>query len=151
MAADRHNDGRARVVLIEGEAGVGKTRLLDEFCARVGAVLRASCYPGEAALAYSPVRELLEAAAHERGIDRVAPGALSEAARLVTRAGAGAPARAGVARLPRRADPLPRRGGGGPGDRRGEGDRRTVVLDDVQWLDSASAELLGFLLHRPQQ
>src|SRR5690606_2927592 len=50
-------------VLVEGEAGIGKTRLLDELAAPGDLVLlRARCHPGESTLPYGPVRELVEAA-----------------------------------------------------------------------------------------
>ena len=48
-------------VLLEGEAGIGKTRLAEEFLATVraqgGATLQARCYQGEEDLAYSPFVE----------------------------------------------------------------------------------------------
>ena len=84
-------NGGGRLAIIEGEAGIGKTRLAEAFLAeleRGGALLAAArCYEGETLLAYGPVAEAL------RGIlvrldDRawlaeVAPHWLSEAARLL--------------------------------------------------------------------
>ncbi len=56
--------GRAQVVLISGEAGIGKTRLAEEMLAWVGrqgaaTVAVARCYAGGGSLAYAPVAEWL--------------------------------------------------------------------------------------------
>ncbi|HEX7472426.1 MAG TPA: AAA family ATPase, partial [Candidatus Limnocylindrales bacterium] len=52
-----------RVVLLEGEAGIGKTRLAETVAASIradgGIVLAARGYPGEGAIAYGPIAELL--------------------------------------------------------------------------------------------
>jgi hypothetical protein len=57
--------GRAQLLLVTGEAGIGKTRLVDElvrWCARQGAVTaEARSYPAEGALAYGPVAAWLRA------------------------------------------------------------------------------------------
>ena len=54
-----------RVVLLEGEAGIGKTRLAETVAAAIradgGIVLAARGYPGEGAIAYGPIAELLRA------------------------------------------------------------------------------------------
>jgi DNA-binding SARP family transcriptional activator len=52
-----------RLVLLEGEAGIGKTRLAETAAASIrddgGIVLGARAYPGEAAIAYGPIAELV--------------------------------------------------------------------------------------------
>ena len=54
-----------RVVLLEGEAGIGKTRLAETVAATIrgdgGIVLSAGGYPGEGAIAYGPIAELIRA------------------------------------------------------------------------------------------
>ena len=54
-----------RVVLLTGEAGIGKTRLAETVAATIGArggiVLTARGYPGEGAIAYGPIAELIRA------------------------------------------------------------------------------------------
>ncbi|HVL86026.1 MAG TPA: AAA family ATPase [Pseudonocardia sp.] len=77
----------ARCVLVTGEAGIGKSRLVEEFgawCARDGAVHAAArCYPAEGPLAYGPVVDWLRHPALRaalRGLDRAR---LTELARLL--------------------------------------------------------------------
>ena len=53
------------MILLEGEAGIGKTRLAEVFAAGVreeaGIVLAGRGYPGEGAIAYGPIAGLLRA------------------------------------------------------------------------------------------
>jgi predicted ATPase len=63
-AGKRATDGEPAVVLVGGEAGVGKTRLITELTGRLTAhgtrILPGGCVPiGEGALAYAPVVEAL--------------------------------------------------------------------------------------------
>jgi DNA-binding SARP family transcriptional activator len=64
-------DPDGRLALIEGEAGIGKTRLAREVVARIadrgGIVLAASCHDDEAGLPYGPVVELLGEALRTAG------------------------------------------------------------------------------------
>ena len=79
------------VIGIEGEAGVGKTRLAEEFlrrCEAAGAAtLTTRCFEGEGNLAYAPFVELIrEAVAHleyNGTIGRAPEPVLTEAARLL--------------------------------------------------------------------
>ena len=63
--------GRAQLVLVTGEPGIGKTRLVEEFrswCARTrGRDRRGALVRGEGALAYGPVVAWLRSAASRRG------------------------------------------------------------------------------------
>lgn len=59
---DASLSGDTRLVLIDGDAGVGKTRLVQEFVARVGSratVLRGGCLQFEADLPFAPFAEAL--------------------------------------------------------------------------------------------
>ena len=77
-------DPDGRVVVVEGEAGIGKTRLVesvvDVLRSSGGTVLGARGYPGEAGIPYGPIAELLRAGlATPDGVDRLA--VLDETAR----------------------------------------------------------------------
>ena len=79
--------GSGRVVLIEGEAGVGKTRLADEFLrwtsAEAGTLLRAYGYDARAGVPYGPVVEVLRDALEAPGLAGTDPQWLAEVARLL--------------------------------------------------------------------
>jgi DNA-binding SARP family transcriptional activator/uncharacterized protein HemY len=147
VAALRGEGQVGRVVVVEGEAGIGKTRLLDEATSRMTPVLRAHCHPGESTLAYATIRDLLDAAIREFGTEGLGSGALAEAARLVPDAlpgvayqtpleSAGAQVRffAGVA------ETLVAAGRAST--------CRAILIDDAQWLDRASADLLEYMIGR---
>ena len=131
-ARRRAADGEPAVVLVGGEAGVGKTRLSSELVARCAAdgmrVLAGGCVPvGEGALPYAPIVEALRTLLTEVGVgavrELVGPSwpelarllpALGEPARRPARAGRSSPSvrvAAGAAGAPGRA--------GSPGAGRG--------------------------------
>lgn len=147
-----------RFVVIEGEAGIGKTRLADELIAEArsrGSVVGvARCYEGEDTLAYAAMAALLrslvggEPAARLRDLPDIW---LGEALRL-------APEFASV--RPGLAPPGPL-GTPGAQSRFFEGMRETllavcatgaapclIVLDDAQWADMASLDALAYLARR---
>ncbi len=80
-----------RVVIVEGEAGIGKTRLGEAMAAAVqadgGVVLAARGYPGEGAIAYGPIAGLLRAGLAtqdgQRRLASLAEAVRSDVARLV--------------------------------------------------------------------
>jgi DNA-binding SARP family transcriptional activator len=146
-----------RLVVLEGEAGIGKTRLAGEFvahAARRGAtVVVARCYAGETNLAYGPFIEGLGAALGTRSmgpLEELPAGTLGEACRLLPELGALLPEAAapppldtpgalarfyeGVVRVL-----LALLDGPAPG---------VLLLDDLQWADGASLDLLAYLVHR---
>ncbi len=144
--------------VLEGEAGMGKTRLAEEFLGRArergAAAITARCYEGEANLAYGPFVEGLRAldlpARARSWVDEIPPAALGEAARL----------------LPELARYVPNLPPAAPMDSPGAqtrffdgisqlllsacGGRLPCILfiDDLQWADPASVELLTFLVRR---
>jgi DNA-binding SARP family transcriptional activator len=146
-AFDAAAGGQGALVVIEGESGVGKTRLAEEALAEIagrgGRALAAHPHPGEQALAYGVIASLLRAALG------AAPASVDEALR------------ADAARL------LPELGTPPPGslDEPGarlrfleaigrlllsafEADAGVVWIDDLQWCDPASLEALGYLARR---
>ncbi len=79
--------GSGRIALIEGEAGVGKSRLADELlrwiAAEAGTVLRARGYDARAGVPYGPVVEVLRDALDAPGLAGADPQWLAEVARLL--------------------------------------------------------------------
>ncbi|MDX3242644.1 helix-turn-helix transcriptional regulator [Streptomyces sp. ME18-1-4] len=151
---DRARGGEARAVLIAGDAGVGKTRVLDEVAARAArtgtTVLTGHCVDlGDVGLPYLPFTEILGGlAADERFAAVLAAHPVVD--RLL---GAGPDA------VREDAAPAARAGGEGGRLRLLEGmagllaDLSEVaplllVLEDLHWADQSSRDLLRFLLSR---
>ena len=144
-------------LVVEGEAGIGKTRLADEFVSwvrlRGASVITARCYSGESYLAYAPFIDGL------RGGLRAAPSDwhqplqahwIVEAARLLPELGrlrldlpSAAPLNSpgaqtrffeGVCQVL-----LSLYAGASPG---------VLLIDDLEWADEASLDLLTYLVRR---
>jgi DNA-binding SARP family transcriptional activator len=144
-----------RFAALEGEPGIGKTRLAEEFCASVhaggDAVVAGRCFQGETGLAYGVWLAALRAAlAEQDAAGRLASApdsALAEAARLLPELTAGRD-------LPA-ARPLDH-----PGAQAQffeglchvvqalAGRAGVLFLDDLQWADGASLDVLAYLVHR---
>jgi DNA-binding CsgD family transcriptional regulator len=146
-------EGSPGVVLLGGEAGAGKSRLITEFTDAVAGqavLLSGGCVDlGDAGLAFAPYTAALRGLVRQFGADEVAalvPGGVpAELGRLLPALGA-----------PRPPDPGP---GGDAGTARARlfeellgllenlADRQPVVMviEDVHWADRSSRELLAFL------
>ena len=145
-------DGESLLALVGGEAGVGKTRLVEQLAATATQqgvrVLRGGCVPlGEEGLPFAPVIEALRGLA-----DQLDPAELAAVAGPARGAGPAA-ARSG----------LGRRGGyGAPGrqpSRSGAAVRAAAgvvqrlastapllwVLEDLHWADRSTRDLLAYL------
>ncbi len=145
-----------RLLLIEGEAGIGKTRLGAGLAEHVqglgGGVLAARNYGGEEAIAFAPVVELIRAGiARPGGASRLRtlrPDVLGEAARLVPQLrdarGPGGVARDdpfGRTRLfEALAEVLVALAGGAS--------RGLLWLDDLHRANSSTLEFIGYLARR---
>ena len=148
--------GESQIVLIEGEPGVGKSRLAAEFLrwavAHGASVLRGHAYDAKAGLPYEPVVEVLRDAIGTPGLAGAAPEWLTEVARLLPEL------RQRFTSLPEPAPSVTPSAGW----RLFEGVAQVILalaaegpivvsLDDLQWCDGDSCDLLRFLIRRTEQ
>jgi predicted ATPase len=149
-ARGRAADGDPAVVLVGGEAGVGKTRLIAELtagCATDGTqVLTGGCVPvGEGSLPYAPIVEALRVLASEVGVgavrDLIGPS-WPEVARLLpvlgASGGSGQPDHTTQARMFELLLGLL--------GRLGEQAPLVLVVEDLHWADRSTRDLLAFLV-----
>jgi DNA-binding CsgD family transcriptional regulator len=143
--------GTARALLVGGEAGVGKTRLLDEFATRAqtaGAlVLTGSCvHVGEGALPYAPISQALRQLVrelHPATLEHVIGPGRAELARLVPDLGpadATALATGELARarlFERLLGVIERLAAERP---------LVLAVEDLHWADRSTLDLLAFLV-----
>ena len=153
-AWSRAQGGRASLLLIQGEAGIGKTRLAEELVDNAsrlgGSALHTRAYAAVGSAAYAPIASLLRSAPLQDNLNRLDDVWLVELSRLLPELRVGRPA------LP---EPVPiteswqQR-------RFYEAMSRLVLLqddpllihfDDLQWSDPESIAWLQFLLHFNQQ
>lgn len=123
--ADEVRAGRPRLVVIEGEPGIGKTALLDRAVRGLGGfhVLRANCDVTEQDIPYETIAQL---------VNRL-PAAPSDQLSPPVRALGPAQAGADLLRLLARtqtAQPV------------------ALVVEDIHWADGESVQALGFVLRR---
>ncbi|SDM69645.1 ATP-binding protein [Allokutzneria albata] len=149
---DQALSGRGSLVLVAGEAGIGKTTLVEHFAAVAGErdvrVLWGGCWPGQGQSPYWPFVQVLRSCVADWGWDRVS-GSVGGDARYLSRL------------LPEReADP----GGEDESTRfrlfdtltrvlvgRAAEEPLVVVLEDLHWADVGSLRYLEFLGHQLRQ
>ena len=146
-------DGTARVMLIEGAPGIGKTRLADDFLRWVatqgGTVLRGAAYDAHAGAPFSAVIGALRSGLGAPGLAGTDPDSLAQVARLLPEL------RQTFSGLP---DPS---AGGQPVESlrlfeavaqvllaMAEECPLTILIDDLQWCDADSCSLIQFLIRR---
>jgi DNA-binding CsgD family transcriptional regulator/tetratricopeptide (TPR) repeat protein len=148
--ARRATGGEPQAVFIEGGPGLGKTRLLEEVSGRLGAagwtVLRGDCGGLPAAAPYGPFVAAARSYMDGRGVDAVRRAAGDWARHLAPvlpelepSARAGAPRADAAAVLEAWARTIRSLAGGSPA---------LVAIDDLQWADAASLDLLRYLRSR---
>ena len=151
--------GAGYTVLIEGEPGIGKSRLLREVARYVYPqelpTFATNCYEIERAMPYQPVIDLVT-----RALDRISaaalrslpPVSLAELAALIPEIGERFPdlpqlsndfPEARQARLSRAVDQLLEASRGGR--------PAVLMVDDIQWADDASAQVLHYLARHAAQ
>ncbi len=150
---DRAVAGESRTVAITGAAGIGKTRLADQFVGSLAlsdvTILRGRCFEAEQTLPYGPVAESLRQAIGAVDLGGVNPLWLAELARIVPE-------------VHDRFEELP-----SPAVLDAEGSRRRLYegiaqvlsaacdvqpvlmfIDDAHWADDSSLSLLHYLHRR---
>ncbi|MEW6581729.1 MAG: AAA family ATPase [Actinomycetota bacterium] len=139
--------GRAHLVVVTGEAGVGKSRLALELGRRVRAeghvVASARAYEAAGRLPWGPIVDLLRSDALRSHVDTLGPVWRAELARLLPE-------------LLETSPPPAPRGSGDPAERHRlfdavsravAGDRpRLLIIDDLQWCDAETIEVIGFVI-----
>ena len=145
--------GRGQVVFIQGEAGIGKSRLLAEVSAYARQqglyLLTTRCYDIERAIAYQPVIDLATQACMSAPVERlrkIAPTLVAEIAALVPAMAE----RAGHLQLLSADYPEARQARLFQAlmqlfDALAQGRQLVVMIDDIQWADEASLQFLHFL------
>jgi DNA-binding SARP family transcriptional activator/Tfp pilus assembly protein PilF len=151
-----HTDGH--LLLLEGEAGIGKTRLAEElltYAQSKGAnAISARCYEGETQFAFGPIvaglRTTLTRAGAEQRLEDLSLPWLGEATRLLPEL---------LTLRPGLSSPLPLDGPGAQ-SRFFEGLKQIlyalckgtlpgiIFFDDIQWADNATLDLLNYLVRR---
>jgi DNA-binding SARP family transcriptional activator len=145
-----------RVLLIEGEAGVGKSRLVEEFLRTVvrdgATLLRGRGYDATAALPFAPMVEALRTALDAPGVAGTDPEWLTEAARLLPEIRQRFPGLAEPDPSPEAAEAWRLYEGVAQILASIAAERPLVVsLDDLQWCDGDSCALIQFLVRRLDQ
>lgn len=141
--------GHPHIVILTGEAGIGKTRLAEEMEMRVNrlgmATASARCYAAEGRLAYAPVTTWLRTDALRTGFSALDPVWLTEIARLVPEV---------LAKRPQLPRPTPMTEGW-QRQHFFEALARAVLsarqpllllLDDLHWCDNETLEWMHYLL-----
>ncbi|MCV2490974.1 AAA family ATPase [Geodermatophilus sp. YIM 151500] len=140
-------EGRAHLVLLAGEPGIGKSRLAREFGRRVRAeghaVASARAYEAAGRLPWGPVVDLLRSDALRGHIDTLGAIWRAELARLLPELheASQSPASVRSGDLPQRHRLFDAVGRAIVGER-----PRLLIVDDLQWCDAETIELIGYVV-----
>jgi tetratricopeptide (TPR) repeat protein len=137
--------GSARLVLVTGEPGIGKTRLADTFaswCARRGAAVgRARSFPAEGDLGFGLVISWLRCADFRESLSHIAGSDLDLLTRLLPELGDGAELLVDYSEQRRRLFDVVARVLSDTGDR-----PTVLIADDAQWADDQSVQAMHRLV-----
>lgn len=140
-------DERPGIVLIAGEAGVGKSRLVGELARRIpepSMVLVGQCFDlSDRALPFGPIVQVLRALQRtldEASLDEVVGPGRDELAALLPELGA--PAREGIGAGALFEQLL------GVVERVAERSPTLVIIEDLHWADRSTREFFGYLARR---
>ena len=145
--------GAGHTVLIEGEPGIGKSRLMRELARHADIqglpIFATNCYEIDRAMPYQPVIDLVTRALERMAtaaLRHLAPVSLAELAALVPEVGER------VSDLPRLSNDFPEarqarlsRAVGQLLEAARGGLPSVVMVDDIQWADDASAQVFHYL------
>ncbi|RME43265.1 MAG: hypothetical protein D6791_15860 [Chloroflexi bacterium] len=159
--------GTLRVTLVEGEAGIGKSRLIEAFLRDVASqaevvVLSGRCYEDASWAGCGPIAEALRGFAREephrthQALAHMPAGLVAEVGRVVPEVYALCPDLPPPGLMPgnearkRQSEAIARllRALACPVDEDPPVDSLILFLDDLQWGDRPTLELLDFLVHR---
>lgn len=148
-------DGTGAVVVLSGEMGIGKSRLVGDFARRVetegGATLRARSREATAGIPFATAGELLRTALDARGFAATDGDWLAEVARLVPEVrtrlpGVPVPPSAGIANEWRLYEAVAQLVGTLAAEQ-----PLFVVVDDVHWCDASTAALVRVVAERSER
>lgn len=144
-ALKRTRNAEPSTVLVGGEAGVGKTRLVEEFCrvatAEGARVLTGQCLElGEEGLPFAPFAAALRRLVHTDGPE-VLDGREQDFARLLPELGPPPPEAVGEARRGYLFELV-----AALFDRLAERQPLVLVIEDLHWADRSTRDLIGFLI-----
>jgi tetratricopeptide (TPR) repeat protein/transcriptional regulator with XRE-family HTH domain len=149
----RLTTGTGQAVLIEGEPGIGKSRLMREVARYAEAqglpTLGTNCYEIDRAMPYQSVIDLVTRAldrASPAALRKIAPVSLAELAALVPAVAERFPDLPQLSRdFPEARQARLSRAVGQLLEATGDGRPLILMVDDIQWADDASAQVLHYL------
>lgn len=144
--------GRGQIVLLNGESGIGRTRLIQEFISTVdeATVLIGQCQPLEGGLPYYPFVSALRSYFSPINTEKIKKDTIrvwQEIIQLVPETGHLVPS----IRLPNSGEAFTQGTLSTLSETMDQATKKRpwlLVIDDLQWIDSASISLLNYLVHR---
>jgi ATP/maltotriose-dependent transcriptional regulator MalT len=143
-AVSSARSGRARIVLLAGDAGIGKTRLITQVCARarhegLGTAVGGCIQLGESSIAFAPLVEALRDLRRQLGAEVISELLGPAAAEIGVLFGEGEPSASGSGRgalFEHLLGFLVRLGARQP---------TLLVFEDMHWADASTRDLVAFL------